>query len=313
MAVVLTCIAACGGTSSTGPTGPATVQLTVSSSANPSAEGQSVTFTASFSGGSPAGTVVFQDGAAALPACGAQVIGSGVATCAASLAVGTHSITAVFAGDASFTAATSAALSQTVNKGSSAVAVASSLNPAVFGQAVTFTATVTTTPAGSGASGTVAFSDGGVAIGGCGAVSVSNQTAACTVAALSTGSHAVTAIYSGDATFNASPASSAVSETVSKATPVITSFVFTSIAVGGNGDFTLNLTGNAIAVPTGAVTITDASTVVSSCTLAAETPPNAGCTTGVSTLPTGSQTFVATYPGDTNFLGATASKTVTVQ
>jgi hypothetical protein len=257
--------------------------------------------------------VAFQDGAAAVPACAAQVIGSGVATCAASLAAGTHSITAVFAGDANFAAATSAALSQTVNKGSSAVAVASSLNPAVFGQAVTFTATVTTTPAGASTSGTVAFSDGGAAIGGCGAVSVSNQTAACTVPALSAGTHPVTAVYSGDTNLGASPASSALSEIISKATPVITSFVFTSIVAGGSGEFTVSLTGNALAVPTGTVTVTDGSTVESSCTLAAGTPPNAGCTTGVNTLPTGSQTFVATYPGDANFLGATASQTVTVQ
>ncbi len=80
----------------------------VSSSANPSDFGQSVTFTATvMSGaGTPTGTVQFKDGAANL---GAPVAlnGSGVAQFStSSLSIGTHTITAVYSGDSNFLTST---------------------------------------------------------------------------------------------------------------------------------------------------------------------------------------------------------------
>ena len=53
-----------------------------------------------------------------------------------------HSITAAYGGDVNFTTSTSTALSQTVNQDSTTTSVASSTNPSVYGQSVTFTATV---------------------------------------------------------------------------------------------------------------------------------------------------------------------------
>jgi hypothetical protein len=96
----------------------ASTTTTLTSSANPSASGQSVTFTATVAavspgGGTPTGTVNFRDGT--------TNIGSGtlntsdVATFSTStLAVGTHSITAVYAGDTNFQTSTSSAVSQVV-------------------------------------------------------------------------------------------------------------------------------------------------------------------------------------------------------
>jgi hypothetical protein len=53
--------------------------------------------------------------------------------------------------------------------------------------------------------GTVAFSDNGAAIAGCGAVTVSSTgTATCPVTYATAGTHTITAAYSGDATFAAS-------------------------------------------------------------------------------------------------------------
>ena len=54
-----------------------------------------------------------------------------------------QSITAVYSGDSNFTTSTSSALSQTVNQDSTTTSVASATNPSVYGQSVTFTATVT--------------------------------------------------------------------------------------------------------------------------------------------------------------------------
>ncbi|MGJ5149972.1 putative Ig domain-containing protein [Bradyrhizobium sp. HKCCYLR1023] len=90
-----------------------TVALT--SSQNPSQFGQPVTFTAtvSASGGTPTGTVTFNDNGTPI---GTATLAGGVATFATStLAVGSHTITASYAGTTLFTASTSPGLAQTVN------------------------------------------------------------------------------------------------------------------------------------------------------------------------------------------------------
>jgi len=88
---------------------------TLVSSPNPSAFGQPVTFTATVTAGSgtPAGTVMFRDGVISIGA--GTLDGSGHATLTTSaLATGSHSITAFYAGDASFGHSTSLALGQVV-------------------------------------------------------------------------------------------------------------------------------------------------------------------------------------------------------
>jgi uncharacterized repeat protein (TIGR01451 family) len=91
-----------------------TTSVTLTSSPNPSAPGQSVTFTARVSSGSgtPTGTMTFKDGATAI---GTGVLTAGVATFTiSSLANGAHSITASYPGVAGFAASTSSTLTQTV-------------------------------------------------------------------------------------------------------------------------------------------------------------------------------------------------------
>src|SRR5262249_42968574 len=135
----------------------------VTSSLNPSVFGQTVTFTATVSAvapgsGTPTGTVTFLDGTATL---GTRSLSAGSATLATSaLTIGNHTISLSYAGDANFNTSTSAAITQT-DKGASSTAVTSSLNPSVFGQAVTFTATVSAVaPATGTPTGTVTFLDG---------------------------------------------------------------------------------------------------------------------------------------------------------
>ncbi|MGA3212722.1 MAG: choice-of-anchor tandem repeat GloVer-containing protein, partial [Terriglobales bacterium] len=97
--------------------------------------------------------------------------------------------------------------------------LASSFNPSSFGQAVTFTATITPeaeSVAGQHArhslrvtpqtpTGTVAFSSNGTTITGCGGVSLSSSgTAQCTTSALPVGTDAIVATYSGDANYSGS-------------------------------------------------------------------------------------------------------------
>ncbi len=93
---------------------PAGSATTVSSSLNPSIQGQPVTFTATVTSaaGVPTGTVNFLDGAAII---GSGVLSGNSATFSTSaLTGGVHSITAAYLGDASHLPSTSAALAQTV-------------------------------------------------------------------------------------------------------------------------------------------------------------------------------------------------------
>src|SRR5205807_1912457 len=108
--------------------------------------------------GTPGGSVQFQIDGANFGS--AVTLVNGVASSAAmtSLSVGGHSITAVYSGNASYTASTSVALSQTVNAAASGTTLTSSANPATLGQSITFRATMAAVSPGAGTpTGTVQF------------------------------------------------------------------------------------------------------------------------------------------------------------
>ena len=102
-----------------------------------------------------------------------------------------------------------------VNKGETTTTLVSSTNPSVFGQAVTFTATVSpVAPAAGTPSGTVTFKDGTTPLGtgtlnGAGVATFTTST-------LAVGHHNITAVYGGDASFNGSTSNS-VDQVVEKA------------------------------------------------------------------------------------------------
>ena len=126
------------------------------SSVNPSAFGQTLVFTATVtptgSGSQPAptGTVVFLDGTTTIGT--AALNGAGQALLeTSSLSIGSHNISAMYAGSAIYSGSTSSTLSQVVSAATGTATItglASSANPASSGQPVVFTATV------SGAGGT---------------------------------------------------------------------------------------------------------------------------------------------------------------
>jgi hypothetical protein len=89
--------------------------ITLASSQNPSSFGQSVTFTATVSGsGTPTGTVTFKDGATVLATVTLNA-GAQATFTTASLALGTHALTATYGGDLNNLPSTSAVLNQAVN------------------------------------------------------------------------------------------------------------------------------------------------------------------------------------------------------
>lgn len=90
----------------------------LTSSLNPSALGQSVTFSATVSGaGNPTGTVTFYDGASSLGSANLSNGHGSLPTLA--VQAGSRNITAVYSGDGNFSSSTSGILIQTVNQGPS--------------------------------------------------------------------------------------------------------------------------------------------------------------------------------------------------
>jgi hypothetical protein len=179
--------------------------VTLSSSSNPAALSQSVTFTAVTTAGAT-GSMTFIDGTTVLGV--GAVNAAGIATfTTSSLVIGSHSITAAYGGDKSYATATSAVLMEVISKNASAIALTESSPEELLGTTVTFTATVTT--ASPTPSGSVTFFDGGIVVGTAplstnGSVVVSlatSGTAGYATSTMSAGSHQVTAVYSGDASF----------------------------------------------------------------------------------------------------------------
>jgi hypothetical protein len=104
----------CGDTNESVVVGQVTAGTTLSSSLNPSIHGQAVTFTATVTGKNPTGTVTFKDGPSAIGTGALDAAGKATFT-TSSLAVGSHTITAVYPGDASNSASTSNPVTQVVN------------------------------------------------------------------------------------------------------------------------------------------------------------------------------------------------------
>src|SRR5206468_4232089 len=99
----------------------------------------------------------------------------------------------------------------------------SSVQPSVFGQPVTFTATVAAKSPGAGTpTGTVTFKDGSSTLG-TGTLNSSGQ-AMFTTSTLAVGPHSITASYGGDATFSGST-SSPLTQTVKRARARTTTLV----------------------------------------------------------------------------------------
>jgi hypothetical protein len=291
--------------------GASATTTALASSVNPSVQGQSVTFTASVTGTNPTGSVTFNDSSTAI--CSAVALtGSGntrTAACTTStLALGAHSMTATYSGDASNQTSTSAVLSQTV-KTASTTALASSLNPSISGASVTFTATVS----GSAPTGSVAFTSDGSGIAGCAAQALSgsgnSRTATCATSALVTGAHAIVASYAGDSA-NGSSTSATLTQTVnaSGVAPTTTSVASSqNPSTQGQGvTFTATVAGIA---PTGNVAFTSDGTAIAGCGAQALSGSGnsrtAACAT--SALAAGTHAIVASYAGNAGNAASTSA------
>lgn len=285
---------------------------TLAAAPNPSVFGQNVTLTATVAAtapgaGLPTGTVNFFDGITPI---GSGVLDAGgVATLTtAALAVNAHMVSAQYAGDTNFNTSTSNTVGQTVNKAGTTTGVVSDVNPSVFSQAVTFTATVTPVAPGAGTpAGTVTFKDGMTVL--CNAVALSGATAICTTSALAAGGHAISVDYSGDGNFNLS-SSGVLMQTVNAATTTTVLNAGSPTVFGQSATLTATVSVGppGTAVPTGTVDFLDGMTLLGSGTLDA-----AGIATfSTTTLAVGPHVLNAQYVGNASFSASSGSAGKTV-
>ncbi|HWH41330.1 MAG TPA: Ig-like domain repeat protein [Usitatibacter sp.] len=194
----------------------ATPNVQLVSTPDPSNSGDPVTLTATVGGavGTPTGSVTFRDAGSAIPGCSNILLSGGQASCVVSnFAVGNHPLDVRYAGDTNYAPGGSITDFQQVNavRATPSVSLASSANPASFGQPVVFTASVS---GNAGVpTGTVSFHDGVQDILGCVSVPLNAGSVQCGVNGFMPGSHAVSASYSGDAAY-AAATSATVTETV---------------------------------------------------------------------------------------------------
>jgi hypothetical protein len=170
--------------------------VTVVSSQILSTFGQMVTFSAHVITGAGTGdltgTVVFFDGATRL-APGIAVESGLTSFSTPSLAVGSHSITAVYSGDNLHLSGTSSAIAQVVNE-VTATSISSNANPSPVGSILTITATVSISGGGGVTpKGSVIFNDGGKLLGS--AILNATGVATYSTSSLLAGLHSITAVY----------------------------------------------------------------------------------------------------------------------
>jgi Big-like domain-containing protein len=274
---------------------PTTTAL--ASSPNPSSVGDNVLFTATVSPSAATGTVQFFDGASSLGI--ATLSGGTVSLSTSTLSAGSHSITAVYGGDATSAGSVSSVLTQNVNGIAigTATSLASSPNPSTFGQSVALTAVVSPMTGTGTPTGSVTFAEGATVLGS----STLDATGRATIStsSLTAGTHSLTARYNGDSTYSGS-SSAPVSQTVNKANTTTT--VASSrnpSTVGRSVTFTAAVTPvNA----TGVMQFFDGAALIGTATLSHGT-----ATLTTSSLSIGSHSITAGYGGDVNDNGSTSS------
>lgn len=196
----------------------------------------------------------------------------------------------------------------TITAATTTTSVSSSDASAVFGQSLTFTATVSS---GAGTpDGSVTFRDGGTCGGGGPVLDTetlaSGKATSIGISTLAVATHSILACYSGSAGFTSS--SGTVSEVVAKASTStqITSdlSVATTSATPLTVSFSVSVTAPGAGTPTGTVTVQlDKKGGGGSCSA----PVAAGSCTIPAPIKAGSRTVKASYGGDANFAASASS------
>jgi lysophospholipase L1-like esterase len=233
----------------------ANTTLSLSSARSSYAYADTVTLNAMLNPTGGTGTITFLDGAQAL----AQVpVAGGVASFSStSLALGTHTLTAIYSGDSYDSTAQSPPLSLTIGTRATVLTLLGLSPASTYGTALSVQATL----APSAASGSVTFTDSFLATGQTstqtqtlGTVALGNGTAVLALPSLAVGTHSISAVYAGDQfdqAANSVPVATIVSSVPTSAAVTLSS---ATIAFGVNETFTVTVSP---ANATGMVTLVD--------------------------------------------------------
>ncbi len=246
----------------------------------------------------PTGAITLTDGTVTLATLTPDA--NGAASYTAALAVGSHNLSASYAGDRNNAPSTSSPVPVLVEIATTSTTLTAAPSPAVFGSAVTLTAVVTGnggTPAGN-----LAFMDGAAVLT---TIPVgANGIATLTLTTLAPGIHALTAVYSGDS--NDQPSQSpAVQEQVALHTTLALTASANPALLGDPVTLTLTVSNGTAAPPTGTLILTDNGTPLSPIALV-----NGTATVTLSSPTLGSHTLAAAYSGDSSNGSATAQPLV---
>jgi hypothetical protein len=265
---------------------------------DPSVTGQAYTvgFQVTATGGTPTGNVTVSDGTVSCQ--GALV--NGVGSCQLTgTAAGGVSLTATYAGDATFTGSTTATpTAHTVNQAATVLSITGDTpDPSSANQSVTVSYSLAVTAPGGGTpTGNVTVTDG---VDSCtGTVAAGS----CAITLTTTGTRTLTAAYSGDAGYAVDTATTTHTVGGASTTTSITSQTPNPSDSGQTYRVAFSVTSGASGTPTGTVTVSEGAV---SC--------NASVATGfcdlVSTV-VGDRTLTATYAGDGSFAGSVSAGVV---
>jgi len=246
--------------------------------------------------------VTFRDGEAVIGA--GTTNSNGDATFSiSSLAGGSHSITAVFAGTAIYQGNTSTPIIQIVNRVHPMVPLISSVNPSYPTQSVTFTATVDYNAGFRVVGEDVTFYDGSTPLGTATTNGIGQATL--TTSELALGSHDITAFYPGSVNLepSTSPVVTQVVETTVTQTRILSALPNPS-NYGQSVTFTARVDHHAGFPVVGVeVTFKDGTTILGIDT----TDDNGYATFSTPALTEGSHSITAVFAGTARYLDSTSS------
>ncbi len=253
----------------------------------------------------PRGTVTFREGATVLGV--ADVDGNGSSPLDVSgLALGDHTVTAEFSGNASVPAATSPSIVQKVTTTATVTNFVLPSEAPIYGTPYTFSVEAHTVQFSFDAFGWYTLDVDGA--------KSDHYTGSPVTVQLTTGPHTLTASYHGSVTYPPS-VSSPQFVTAVKATPSMTnSSGALSVRLGTAHSLQFAMTGPAgFAGPTGTVQLMRGATNLGSCSVSnGGGTLSVGSCTVTATLERGTHDVSAVYSGDTNFNGANLGLTLTV-
>ena len=274
--------------------------------------GQPLTFTATVTtgGASASGTVTFQDvyypeqvltASTNLLAQNVQLVAGQAAITSSSLGAGIHFITATYDG-------TTAGVTrvQKIHLHSTTTTVTASPNPSAPGQAVTFTATVTS-PSGGTPTGMVTFQESGISLA---QVPLNAGAASFSTSSLGLGSHTVTAVYASDLLCASSSGSTSVSVQDQNTTTSVTSSA-NPLELNQSVTFTATVTPVGVAgTPVGTIAFLDGASALAS---GIPVDGSGRASYSTATLTVGNHVITAAFTGTGNWQNSSASFTQVVQ